>query len=105
MPKLDPSPSSLAFAEAADALSKLVRVQKDLFVMKAENRAGIEFRRILFGLGALLALNLTLTLTFGWITVLLFRNGWSPAFLALISFVIFGGLTTLCIRRVLRREV
>lgn len=89
-------------AEATDAFAKIISIQKDLLILNAELKAWREFKRVMYGIGAILTLNLTLVLTFYWITIVLYQNGLPAWLLALLSFALFGFSTAILGLRAIR---
>ncbi len=81
--------------EAADAARKAAALQRDVAVLSAELRARIEARRAASIVGALISLNVLVTLTLFWITMGLHDSGWNPFLIALPSFGVFGALAAL----------
>ena len=80
-------------AEAADAATRIVSLQTDLFLLKQELRTIRQIKRIIWVAAGLILLNLLLTLTFFWIQTGLHESGWSAFSLAFMSFLFFGILT------------
>lgn len=95
----DPIPSIM---EATDAATKILSLERDLFVLKQELRTINQIKRAILAGAALILLNLLLTLTFYWLEMGLHERGWSSFILALISFVFFGGGVSLCLLAITR---
>ncbi len=84
-----------AIHEAAHALSNVVLLQKDLVLLTAEDRVWRQLRKLTLTIGALLGVGVMLTLSFAWIQLGLFLNGWPVERLALMAFLFFGALSGL----------
>jgi len=85
-----------SIAEAANAATKILTLQTQLFLASQELKALRQVKRAIgVGIGLLL-FNLMITLTFYWVEMELYERGWSPLILALISLLSFGILTAVC---------
>lgn len=100
MPPLeDPIPSLLT---ATDAATKIISLERDLFVLKQELKTVNQIKRAILAGAALILLNLLLTLTFYWIEMGLHESGWSSFAVAVLSFVFFGLGVGLCLLSIFR---
>lgn len=85
----NPFPS---IATATDAASKIVALKADLFLLNQELKTIRHIKRIVLAGCGLIFLNLLLTLSFYWISVSLYEQGWSALSLAGLSFAFFGAI-------------
>lgn len=90
----NPIPS---FLEATDAAAKVIRLQRDLFLLDQELKTIRQIRRTLWlGLSVIL-MHLFLTFVFYWLGMALHEIGWSSISLAGISGLFFGVLILLAV--------
>jgi predicted PurR-regulated permease PerM len=76
--------------QAADAASKVLSIQAELFVLNQELRTLRQIKRGIWAGIGLLCFALLISFTLYWVQIALHERGWSALSLAMISFIFFG---------------
>ncbi len=81
------------FREAAESAVKIALLERDLSVLSAELIAAHQGKRLALGVAGVIFLSIALTLGLFWVTWMLHEAGVAPGWLALGSFILFGGVS------------